>query len=583
MNKISIFTILLFLIMLSLSVYAQDKLVDISEVYSEEIQLAGFTLPTEQEVSFKATSIAPRRNYRNYNFSYAWILNSDTREKVWELSDEEIEDRDQYLVTYEGEIELKPGTYEVYYSTYPHFNFEDDFYYHWGAKGFFSGIFNAIFDDDDNRNEYFDELYDKLYFTLEGNGTALSAEEVNEKQKVYKEKAFLSFTELRDDEFEEQVFKVTQPVELNIYALGEARKDGEYDFGEIINLKTRERVWQLDYRHSDDAGGARKNRVSREVITLEPGLYKALYVTDDSHSYHRWNSAPPFDPAFWGLTIWTRNEADASTLAKLDMEEDYKQATIIEFNKVRDSEYLSEGFSLKKPLNLHIYALGEGRDGDMFDYGWIINAKTREKVWEMDYYDTESAGGNRKNRVFDGIIKFEPGDYIVYYITDDSHAYRSWNTAPPYDKKHWGLTLSVLDENYKEGDFGAYIPEKDPAILAQMVRVRDDERRKSAFSLTADGYVQVYAVGEGSDGEMYDYAWIENANTGRVVWEMTYRKTERAGGAKKNRLFNDRVYLEAGDYVVYYESDDSHSFNDWNERPPRDPFAYGVTISQVEK
>ena len=125
MKKISTFSIFLFPLILSLSLYAQDKLVDISEVYSEEIKIAGFTLASEQNVSFKASTIAPRHNYRNFHFSYAWILNSETRELVWELSDAEIEDRDRYLATYEGEIELKPGSYEVYYSTYPHFNFED--------------------------------------------------------------------------------------------------------------------------------------------------------------------------------------------------------------------------------------------------------------------------------------------------------------------------------------------------------------------------------------------------------------------------------------------------------------------------
>jgi hypothetical protein len=259
------------------------------------------------------------------------------------------------------------------------------------------------------------------------------------------------------------------------------------------------------------------------------------------------------------------------------------QVTLIEFTKVRDSEYLSKGITLKQPLNLHIYALGEGDDGDMYDYGWIVNAKTREKVWTMDYYDTEPAGGASKNRMFDGIVKLEPGNYMVYYITDGSHAYHSWNSSPPLEKKKWGITVSVIDDTYKEGDVVAYEEEEDASVLARLVRVRDHQRKKSNFTLEKDGHVHVYALGEGEDGDMYDYAWIENVNTGRVVWEMTYRKTERAGGARKNRLFDDRVYLEAGDYVVYYETDDSHSFNDWNDRPPRDPFNWGVTISKVDE
>jgi hypothetical protein len=579
-----IFTMSLLFFATSLSAQ-DDRLVDLSGFYAEEIQIAGFTLDSDQTISIEAATISPRRNYREFHFSYAWILNSDSREIVWELTEADLEDRVRYKATYTDEKELAAGTYEVYYSTYPHFNFNDDAYFHWGARGFFLGIFNALFDDevDNDQYKFFEDLYDELYFYMEGSGTALSAEDIENQQTVVKKKAFISFTSLRDDQSEEQIFRVIEPVQLHIYALGEAERDEEYDFGAIINLKTRERVWRLSYRDSEDAGGARKNRLSRQVIQLEPGIYQAIYVTDDSHSYRHWNSAPPFDPLFWGMTVWVESPGTESTMVKLDTADELTQASIVEFSEVRNEKYLSQGFTLKNPLDLHIYALGEGKDGDMYDYGWIIDSKTREKVWEMKYRYTEPGGGSNKNRLFDGIVRLEPGNYMVYYMTDDSHAYRDWNESPPYDKKSWGISISVMDDNYHEGDVIEYVEEDDPFILARLVRIRDDERKKSRFTMDKDGLVQIYALGEGSHGEMYDYAWIENVNNGRVVWEMTYRKTERAGGAKKNRLFDDRIHLEAGEYVVYYESDDSHAFNDWNARPPHDPFNWGITVSLAEE
>ena len=63
---------------------------------------------------------------------------------------------------------------------------------------------------------------------------------------------------------------------------------------------------------------------------------------------------------------------------------------------------------------------------------------------------------------------------------------------------------------------------------------------------------------------MVDYGWIEDAKSGRRVWEMTYRMTEHAGGAKKNRRFDGVIRLPAGEYVLRYETDGSHSFGDWN-------------------
>ena len=50
---------------------------------------------------------------------------------------------------------------------------------------------------------------------------------------------------------------------FEIYAVGEAREDGEFDFGWIINADTRATVWRFTYRDSQPAGGAAKNRVVR--------------------------------------------------------------------------------------------------------------------------------------------------------------------------------------------------------------------------------------------------------------------------------------------------------------------------------
>ena len=77
---------------------------------------------------------------------------------------------------------------------------------------------------------------------------------------------------------------------------------------------------------------------------------------------------------------------------------------------------------------------------------------------------------------------------------------------------------------------------------------------------------------------MADFGWIENNNSRKTVWEMTYRMTENAGGARKNRMFNGTIVLPKGNYTLFYETDDSHSYRDWNDDPPRDPDMYGITL-----
>src|SRR5262249_29206950 len=101
------------------------------------------------------------------------------------------------------------------------------------------------------------------------------------------------------------------------------------------------------------------------------------------------------------------------------------------------------------------------------------------------------------------------------------------------------------------------------------------------FRLDRDTDIRIYALGESSGRNMVDYGWIEDAKSGRTVWEMTYRTTEPAGGAAENRKVHGTTRLPAGGYILRYESDGSHSFGDWNADPPDDPEAWGITIFRV--
>jgi hypothetical protein len=211
-----------------------------------------------------------------------------------------------------------------------------------------------------------------------------------------------------------------------------------------------------------------------------------------------------------------------------------------------------------------------------------MDARTRRRVWEMSFDVTEHAGGAGKNRVADTTIRLEPGDYIAHYVTDDSHAAGDWNASPPPNGKLWGLTLLAASGNAPGADVVApYEPKADPSIVATLVGVRDDRHERSRFALEREQDVRVYAIGEGSDGEMFDYAWIEEARTGRRVWEMRFDETEHAGGAEKNRQLDRVVRLAAGEYILHYQTDDSHSFGDWNDDPPMDRESWGVTLFKV--
>jgi hypothetical protein len=226
-----------------------------------------------------------------------------------------------------------------------------------------------------------------------------------------------------------------------------------------------------------------------------------------------------------------------------------------------------------------VYALGErSGDDDMSDHGWITNARTREKVWRMDEHRTVHAGGASKNRLADEVITLPAGDYIVSYQSDDSHSYDDWNSSMPYDADRWGITIRGVGPGFDPASVTTGPVPTPKNVLAEIVRVRDDRHERRTFTVKKATKVRIYAIGEGSGGEMADYGWIEEAEGGRVIWEMTYRMTERAGGASKNRMVERRLTLEPGEYELHFRTDGSHSFNDWNSDAPEDPEMYGITL-----
>jgi hypothetical protein len=167
-------------------------------------------------------------------------------------------------------------------------------------------------------------------------------------------------------------------------------------------------------------------------------------------------------------------------------------------------------------------------------------------------------------------------------VTDDSHSADEWNAPAPADGRHWGITLLSATGSLDRAAITPYEEKADPSVVAQLTGVRDEDEVRRRFTLSRESEIRIYALGEGTGHELADYGWIEDAKTGRRVWEMSYRATEHAGGAAKNRRFEGTIKLPAGDYTLLYHTDGSHSFGDWNADPPDDPDAWGITLYRVK-
>ncbi len=573
----------LIFICMQLVVFAQDKTITIDDIPDEQIHLKGFTLEDETNLKIKAIGNGLDKELKRFHswqedkhnlFAYAWILDARERKLVWRMTIGNTEEDwwNKHNRVFDKNVKFPAGEYELYFTAI------EPSYLTLGG-GFFSlgKVLEEVFGDETSWDEHSEQWKIKIGEVE----NIFDTKAVTKYQKAVKKSAIISLTEIGNSKYVNKGFTLKESARVRIYAIGEGYKGEMFDYGWIINAESRDKVWEMKENDTEYAGGAIKNRLINEVIRLDEGDYLIYFKTDGNHSSSSWNANPPYDPDFWGITLFGADkDFDKSIVAEYTTSDENE---IISLNRMGDDADVSEGFVLKKATKLRIYSIGEGRDGEMFDYGWIEDAHSGKKVWRMRYSETEHAGGGSKNRIYDGIVKLDAGSYYVHFTTDDSHSYGEWNTDEPYDPKAWGIQIFSIGKRDISNVIKKYEPEEDKSILVKLNRVGDDEHVKKQFTLKKSSKVRIYAIGEGDWDEMYDYGWIEDFNTGDIVWEMNYKDTRRAGGSSKNRLYDNVVRLRSGNYIAHYQTDDSHAYKTWNTSPPRDRKNWGMTIYLYNK
>jgi len=559
----------------------QEQRLSLTHPGSKQVLTAGFTLKSERDLRLDAIGaggdewIRRIHNYQEdkYNlFAYAWILDSKTRKMVWRMTIDNTQ-KDWWQDNnreFKDVVRLPAGEYEVKFAAVQPLYFQ-------GENGF--STLGKLFDKLAGDEKHWQEQSREWKLMIEPVDEIVNETSVKKFQKLQKEKAIVDLTEQTDNAFSRKSFSIKKPARLNIYAIGEGYQGQMYDYGWIINNDTGSKIWEMLEKESEDAGGAIKNRLFRKTLDFPAGSYTVFFKTDDNHSASGWNANPPYDPDYWGIFI-TPAEATFD-ISLVDRADQSQLKPLINLTRIGDYAYEQEGLVLEKKSRVRIYALGEGHSGEMFDYGWITDAKTGKLVWKMKYNETKHAGGASKNRMYDEIITLDAGKYLVHYQSDDSHSFEDWNSPKPYEPDKWGISVYVLeaDANPKKTDAQS-LEQKN--IIAELIRVGDDEHLVKLFSLGSTTTLRIYAIGEGDWDDMYDYGWIENTETNQTVWKMRYRETDHAGGADKNRSINTTITLKAGTYKVHYKSDDSHSYHDWNSKAPSDAGHYGITIYRSE-
>src|SRR5690606_9324331 len=212
----------------------------------------------------------------------------------------------------------------------------------------------------------------------------------------------------------EHLFEVTAPARVRVRSAGEVAGGAVRDGGAILPMTGQDTIWAMTTR-AGWAGGAGRNRHVDTTLTLQPGLYRARYTSDDDHAYRAWRGNPPYVPEAWGLMLLAADSASAGRVIALDPWQ--RLPRIASFTCVATS------------------ALREA-------------SGMRTEVWTMGRDNTEPAGGASKNRRAEVALQLAPGTYTLSYRTDDSHDCSDFNADPPPDPEHWGATLFALDLNF---------------------------------------------------------------------------------------------------------------------------------------
>ncbi len=119
--------------------------------------------------------------------------------------------------------------------------------------------------------------------------------------------------------------------------------------------------------------------------------------------------------------------------------------------------------------------------------------------------------------------------------------------------------------------------------VAAIEKVTDNQNISVPLEIKQAGNYWIMTVGEIFGLERADFGWIQNAAKD-TIWIMgTFDETRHAGGNVKNRIEIGSVSLQPGAYTLNYHSDDSHSYDKWNEAPPTQTSLYGIAVIKPQE
>jgi len=194
------------------------------------------------------------------------------------------------------------------------------------------------------------------------------------------------------------------------------------------------------------------------------------------------------------------------------------------------------------------------------------------KNYSAHFYDNTSINNNYIYSLLntgDGNI-WVGTDFGINIIDENSNVV---NSVPSFMSRKYNLDLKNLLSDLHSNS----------QPLSSILGVGDYQDMAKDFVLTKDENVIISSIGEGLDQwNMVDYGWIESSD-GDTLWSAAdFYSTFHAGGGAKNRIKMGMMKLKKGRYRLRYVSDDSHSVESYNDKPPQDSLNWGIVMFSLD-
>lgn len=606
---------------------SREGLVVLERMDAESLQYNAFEVDRTVRMSIEGMgSFESEASDSERLAAYAWILDAETREPVWQMEPANVERGKRTLAELHDTLRLDTGRYYLYFASYGNF-----------LRGRRNGA-ETVSDKWKKDSKHWHIVMN----LVEGKETDVRRIHLDEAplDMFDGERVVWTSGTLDDHEKRQYIFKLDQPTPFTIRATGEISEDS-HDFATINNQRTGEEVWRMQATNTVAAGGVAENRMARARVELDPGVYSFSYQTDATHAYDDWRGNPPFDPAGWGMVVTMPETSEPVT--RYDPWENGRP--LLSMMPFRDDHYQSITFRVTGKERVVMYGMGEMRRGDRYDFGWIETVSPDSEgqydaddvdrypeedlvVWEMHYDTSTPVGGDDSNREEMAFVELLPDVYRLQYRTDGSHSYTNWSNGEPENGNRWGVALFTLgpgsndnfqvlnrveiidddeeeagaveweaakaaevEQSVAESAVVAEAIDREPSalvfdrseVLVALNKLGNNVEASERLELQESSRLRVIALGEITvSGNRYDYGYIEKADTGEIVWEMTKDNTREGGGDESNRVFDGTIELAAGTYIVRFITDATHSFGGFNTMSPDMPEAWGITVALAD-